>query len=417
MSTRIQDWRHKIENLSDFNKHLFNNEQMSDLTFVFVSEEGVTQKIFAHSWLLALVSPVFSVLMKETFERKKEIPVIDYQYDDFLVYLKHFYINAYTGDLERYKVIWSLCEKFKTPFIKKKYVILLHKMPVTFNNALRRLEYALFINCDDEVNRTLHFIGCVDTFLYLCQSEFINLTKEALKCILNINKIRNVLSEMALFTATMKWAAKRCEENEWTVNSENKRRSLEDLIKLIRFPLMTTEQFANCIAVEENLLSLDEKTSILKEITSGENNETGFNSSPRLKYFQIFFQINLYCGNPKPFRTTFTCDKEIYIDSLWIASPKNINNIVVAELFQENGELLYSDHQVVQFSEYTSCRQFPLKLSFHILPYVKYCITLLYEQHGNVFVFDSFPQEFTNDNIRCDFTEMANNFNGFLYYM
>lgn len=50
--------------------------------------------------------------------------------------------------------------------------------------------------------------------------------------------------------------------------------SLEGLIKLIRFPLMTAEQFADCMKAEYNLLS----SNIFMEIASGDKNEFEFTS-------------------------------------------------------------------------------------------------------------------------------------------
>lgn len=76
------------------------------------------------------------------------------------------------------------------------------------------------------------------------------------------------VEETSLFKALDKWAAKRCEESNMTIDGANKRSVLgEDLLKLIRFPLMSPKQFSEVVMPTEILLTT-EVIDVFKRFTS-----------------------------------------------------------------------------------------------------------------------------------------------------
>jgi len=68
--------------------------------------------------------------------------------------------------------------------------------------------------------------------------------------------------------AVNRWAARRCEDAGMTVNGENKRAVIgEDLLKHIRFSLMTPQEFSGIVLPTEILLST-EVVDVFKKFTS-----------------------------------------------------------------------------------------------------------------------------------------------------
>ena len=90
------------------------------------------------------------------------------------------------------------------------------------------------------------------------------------------------IREVALFKAVDRWATKQCEKQSLAVEGKIKRRILgEEVIKAIRFPLMTIEEFASFV-LGTNLLNLDEITVLFKFFPI-KNSPVAFSKVPRRK--------------------------------------------------------------------------------------------------------------------------------------
>ena len=72
------------------------------------------------------------------------------------------------------------------------------------------------------------------------------------------------VSEVELFRAAMQWATKESEKQGLVAEGQVKRRILgEKIVKGIRFPAMTHEEFAS-VVLDSKILTLDEVTDIVK---------------------------------------------------------------------------------------------------------------------------------------------------------
>ena len=74
--------------------------------------------------------------------------------------------------------------------------------------------------------------------------------------------------EVMLFKAVDRWAAKRCEEANMTVDGANKRSEVgEDLLKLVRFSLMSPQEFSDVVMPTQILLQA-EVIDVFRQFTS-----------------------------------------------------------------------------------------------------------------------------------------------------
>ena len=90
------------------------------------------------------------------------------------------------------------------------------------------------------------------------------------------------IKEVALFKAVDRWATKQCEKQSLAAEGKIKRRILgEEVIKAIRFPLMTIEEFATFVP-DTNLLNLDEIT-VLFKFFAIKTSPVAFSKVPRRK--------------------------------------------------------------------------------------------------------------------------------------
>ena len=89
------------------------------------------------------------------------------------------------------------------------------------------------------------------------------------------------ISEVELFKAVMQWATKESEKQGLVADGQVKRRILgEKIVKGIRFPVMTYEEFAS-VVLDSKVLTLDEASDIVKYVSSVKGAKVGFPVSKR----------------------------------------------------------------------------------------------------------------------------------------
>ena len=89
------------------------------------------------------------------------------------------------------------------------------------------------------------------------------------------------ISEVELFKAVMQWATKETEKQGLVADGQVKRRILgEKIMKGIRFPVMTDEEFAS-VVLDSKVLTVDEVSDIVKYLSSVKGAQVGFPVSKR----------------------------------------------------------------------------------------------------------------------------------------
>lgn len=127
---------------------------------------------------------------------------------------------------------------------------------------------------------------CLDLFAKNAErifktEEFLDISQVGLKAIAQLDEL-GCVDELAMYSACTMWARRNCQKKEMETNDANLRSALGDVINSIRFPLMSSEQFAKNIG-HSNILTDKEKVDIYQHILVNPNDQGSgmFNSKPR----------------------------------------------------------------------------------------------------------------------------------------
>ena len=107
---------------------------------------------------------------------------------------------------------------------------------------------------------------------------------------------RDTLSvkEVTLFQAADRWATKQCEKQGLEADGQLKRRILgEEIIKSIRFPIMSAKEFAD-VVLDTNILHSNEIALLFKFFNSSLSSPLMFSKTPRQSHANRF---NRRCGS------------------------------------------------------------------------------------------------------------------------
>ena len=244
------------------NKYMFNNSLMSDIKFAFPNE----QIIPAHKYVLAISSPVFFAMFYGGLaEQGDTVDITDCDPDVFLQFLRYLYCDDTSfQNVNNAIEVWHLADKYDLPSLANECVNFVEAAMEPLN-AFRVIPCARRFNHKGLENVCWEIIGYKAQEI-IANESFLDLKPEHLHSFLERSSL--CVKEASLFKAVDRWAAKRCEESNMTVDGTNKRSVLgEDLLKLIRFSLMSPEEFSE-IVLPTDILLTTEVIDVFKQFTS-----------------------------------------------------------------------------------------------------------------------------------------------------
>jgi hypothetical protein len=112
--------------------------------------------------------------------------------------------------------------------------------------------------------------------------EIINLTIDEIIVLLRRNDLN--ISEFELFKVANRWAIQECIRRGIDSNDKNLRQTLGLAFDLIRFPIMSSEEFGKIVATNREMFDKQELVALISYINSGLviNNELPFLMTPRI---------------------------------------------------------------------------------------------------------------------------------------
>ena len=292
-------WQISRDTLLERNKYMFNNPLISDVKFAFPNK----QTIPAHKYVLA-ISPVFFTMFHGSLaEQEETVDITDCDPDVFLQFLRYLYSDdAIFQDVHNAIQVWHLADKYDLPSLARECVNFVEAAMKPLN-AFRVIPYARRFNHEGLENVCWEIID-YNTQEIIANKSFLDLKHEQLHSFLQRSSLR--VEEASLFKAVDCWAAKRSEESNMTVDGTNKRSVLgEDLLKLIRFSLMSPAVFSKVVIPTEILLTT-EVIDVFKQFTSVPiPGGLKFSILPRAKLKQNtrFSSLNLGNINPSSSKT------------------------------------------------------------------------------------------------------------------
>ncbi|XP_053128946.1 BTB/POZ domain-containing protein 1 isoform X2 [Hemicordylus capensis] len=251
----VYNWQATKRSLRERFAFLFANELLSDVRFV-VGKGGPRgggggggggapgpgqQRIPAHRFVLAAGSAVFDAMFNGGMATTSaEIELPDVEPAAFLALLRFLYSDEVQIGPETVMTTLYTAKKYAVPALEAHCVEFLTKH-LRADNAFMLLTQARLF---DEPQLASLCLDTIDksTMDAISAEGFTDIDIDTLCAVLE----RDTLSirESRLFGAVVRWAEAECQRQQLPVTSTNKQKVLGKALSLIRFPLMTIEEFA-----------------------------------------------------------------------------------------------------------------------------------------------------------------------------
>ncbi len=263
MASALEErWQTNSSTVLERNKYMFNNPVMSDIKFAFPNK----QTIPAHKYVLAISSPVFfAMFYGDLAEQGESIDITDFDPDDFLHFLRFlYYDDTNFQNVDRAIQLCYLADKYDIPSLARECINFLDRIMEPLE-ALDVIKHAFQLKNQDLEEASWEVID-YNAQEIVADDSFLEVKHEFLLSFLERSSLH--IDEVTLFEAVDRWAAKRCEESSMTVNGANKRSVLgEDLLKHVRFSLISPEEFSD-VVMPTNVLLQTEVIDVFKQFTS-----------------------------------------------------------------------------------------------------------------------------------------------------
>ena len=270
------NWQSTKTSIKERFAFMFNNEILSDVHFI-VGKGLNTQRIPAHKFVLSVGSAVFDAMFNggmATTSNEVELP--DVEPTAFLALLRFLYSDEVHIGPDIVMTTLYTAKKYAVPALESACVEFLKKN-LSADNAFMLLTQARLFDEPQLANLCLETID-KNTSEALQAEGFTDIDLETLIVVLERDTLG--IRESKLFNAVTRWAEQEVRRQQMPLTAENKRKVLGRALKLIRFPLMTVEEFASG-AAQSAVLTDREVVSLFLHFTVNPKPTTEFPSNPR----------------------------------------------------------------------------------------------------------------------------------------
>ncbi|XP_073704562.1 BTB/POZ domain-containing protein 2 [Garra rufa] len=253
----VYNWQATKSTVKERFAFLFNNEVLSDVHFLVGKGMGV-QRIPAHRFVLAVGSAVFDAMFNGGMATTStEIELPDVEPAAFLALLKFLYSDEVQIGPETVMTTLYTAKKYAVPALEAHCVEFLKKN-LRADNAFMLLTQARLFDEPQLASLCLENID-KNTGDALAAEGFTDIDLDTLVAVLERDTLG--VREVHLFGAAVRWAEAEAHRQQLQPTPENKRRVLGKALNLIRFPLMTIEEFAagpaqSAILLDREVVSL-----------------------------------------------------------------------------------------------------------------------------------------------------------------
>ncbi|XP_012272469.1 BTB/POZ domain-containing protein 1 [Orussus abietinus] len=277
-SMATYNWQGSKATLKDRFAFLYNNEILSDVSFL-VGRGAQLQRIPAHKLVLSSGSAVFDAMFNGTLATaSSEIEVPDVEPAAFLAVLVFLYTDEIQIDPETVMTTLYTAKKYAVSPLEKHCVDFLRNNLTSDNAFLLLTQARLF----DEPQLAAVCLDMIDKFTIdaLNADGFTDIDIDTLMFVLERDTLR--VRELKIFNAIVRWSEAECARQQLPVTPENQRSVLGRALSLVRFPLMSTEEFAIGPA-QCGLLTDREVVSVFLYFTLNPKPSVGFKAMPRCR--------------------------------------------------------------------------------------------------------------------------------------
>ena len=263
-----ENWQIKMSTIKERTAYVFNNELLSDVQFIvpvsnaeFSESKKAKMAIPAHKFVLSISSPVFhAMFFGKMAETSDSIELPDCEYESVLEFFRYLYSDEVNLSGNNVMHVFYLATKYMVPSLAEKcndhlrahvegsnvFSVLLHAQKFEVKDLEDQCWEAIKTKAAEAVN----------------SDEFVTLERPLVETVVKMEKL--YVKEVELFKAVDRWAKKEIERQGSTPDSNIKRHVLgEDIVKAIRFPLMSQKEFASVVP-DCNILTMKEVVDMIK---------------------------------------------------------------------------------------------------------------------------------------------------------
>ena len=279
---RDRNWQSTKSSIKERLAFMFNNELMADVHFLMVLGKDLDQNIVipAHRFVLSISSSVFDAMfngqLSDPSAEDVTIEITDIEPAAFLNLLRFFYTDQVTLCPETVMATLYAAKKYAATLLEIACVDYLKKNLNGDNACMLLAQARLF----DEPQLAALCLEVIDrsTAEAVSAESFTEIDYETLCIILQRDSLE--IKESNLYSSVLRWAQAECSRQNVSATPENQRKVLDRALELIRFPLMSVEEFANGPA-QSNLLSDRELVQMFLYFTAKPTPSVSFHDTPR----------------------------------------------------------------------------------------------------------------------------------------
>jgi len=320
MAAVEENWQMKRSTIVERTTFILNNQLLSDVKFVVPvsADESESKKVIpAHKFVLAISSPVFyAMFYGQMAEAKDSIELPDCGYESLLELFRFMYTDEANLSGSNVMQVLYLANKYMVPSLAEKcneYV----RDNLEASNVFCILPHALKFEDKDLEDRCWEVIE-MQTEEAVTSDEFVTLERSLVESV--VKRERLTVKEVDLFKAVDRWAAKESERQGKTTEGDVKRRILgEEILKEIRFPLISQQEFVSVVC-DSYILSFQEVVDMMKHYNNVSSTPLRYKQTPRLGYIRRCFRFKHIVSSGvwnnfsfEPDRIHFTVNKPVML--------------------------------------------------------------------------------------------------------
>ena len=296
-----ENWQTKRSTVKERTSFIFNTEILSDVKFVVRVSTGESESkkvIPAHKFVLAISSPVFfAMFYGQMAETTDSIEVPDCEYESLLELFRYLYSDEVKLSGSNVMQVLYLANKYMVPSLAMKCnEYLRHNLKTS--DVFCILPHAQKFEYKDLEERCWE-VTEMQTEEAVASDEFVTMERSLVETVVKRERLN--VKEVELFKAVDHWATKESKRQGTTPNGDAKRRILgEEIVKAIRFPLMSQKEFAS-VVIDSCILTLEEVGEMVKHFNDVLTSPLPFVQAPRLTAITVYrFQRfgSFYTGWP-----------------------------------------------------------------------------------------------------------------------
>ena len=289
-----ESWQSKCSTIRDRTTHIFNQDLLSDVKFLVPvsnhteSESKRVKVIPAHKFVLAIGSPVFfAMFYGQLVDPADSIELPDCDFESLLELFRYLYTDNVNLNGNNVMQVLYLAKKYMVPSLTEKCTEYL-KDNLDVWNVFCILPYANKFENTDLQDRCWKVIQ-TQTEEAVTSDDFVTVDRSILESL--VTKEVLTVKEVTLFKALDRWSRNECKRQGVFPDGDAKRRMLgEEIVKAIRFPLMSQKEFCSVVP-DRNILTMKEIVDMMKHYSDVLTSPLQFLKIPRIHCLHWCFRF------------------------------------------------------------------------------------------------------------------------------